>query len=316
MAESVARYIQNMAALAKIEIDYGTDAVPTGLANAVQMNDVTLTPLDGGEEERNLIKPFMGHQGVILVNNHVSLQGSIELAGSGTAGEPPAFGPVLRACGFHETIIEAAGDPVAVEYNPISSAFEAMSWYFNLDGVRHVFTGARGKVSLSLVPARIPRLTVEFKGLLGQITDSALPEADFDGFIDPLPVNKANTIMSLHGWAAIAESLSIDTAATITPRMLIGEESIKYSGRKPVGTAVVQATTLSVKNWFQIAQSHTKGPLHVQHGTVAGNIVEIDAPKVQIGRLSQGATDGISNYSLPLMLTPDAGNDELVLTFR
>lgn len=316
MAESVARYITNMAALAKIEPNYGVDAVPTGLANAVQMNDVSLTPLDGGEEERNLIKPFMGHQGVILVNNHVSLQGSIELAGSGAAGVVPAFGPVLRGCGFHETIVEAAGNPVAVEYNPVSAGFEALSWYFNLDGVLHVFTGARGKVSLSLVPARIPRLTVEFKGLLGQISDAALPAADYSDFIDPLPVNKANTTMALHGWSAIAESLSLDMASTITPRMLIGEESIKYSGRKPVGTAVVQAASLATKNWFQIAQSHTKGQLHVQHGTVAGNIVEIDAPKVQIGRLTQGATDGIANYSLPLMLTPEAGNDELVLTFR
>lgn len=316
MAESVARYIQNMAALAKIEADYGVNATPTGLANAIQMTDVTITPLDGGEEERNLIKPYMGHQGVILVSNHVSFKGSIELTGSGVAGTPPAFGPVLRACGFHETIVEEVGSPVAVEYNVISAAFEALSWYFNLDGVNHAFFGARGKPSLSLVPSRIPRIVVEFKGLMGPITDDALPACDYSDFIDPVPVNKANTTMMLHGWNAIAESLSIDVAATIVPRMLIGEESVKYTGRKAVGTAVVQATSLATKNWLQIAQAHTKGPLHVQHGTVAGNIVEIDAPKVQVGRLTQGATDGIVNYSLPLMLTPDAGNDELVLTFR
>ncbi|HTM77006.1 MAG TPA: hypothetical protein VL133_05205 [Devosia sp.] len=316
MTESVARYQQNLATLCKLEPDYGVDAVPTGLADAIQMTDVTITPLDGGEEERGLLKPYMGHQGVILVQNHVSFKGSFELAGSGEAGVPPACAPVLRAMGFHETIVEEASVPVAVEYNVISSAFEAATWYYNLDGVLHAFFGSRGTMSFSLVPARIPRIAVEFKGLMGPISDAALPEADYIGFIDPVPVNKVNTTMSLHGWSAIAESLSIDLGATITPRMLIGEESVKYSGRKTVGTAVVQATSLATKNWFQIAQAHTKGSLHVQHGTVAGNIVEIDAPKVQIGRLAQGTTDGIANYSMPLMLTPDAGNDELVLTFR
>lgn len=316
MTESAARYVANMAALCKLEPNYGEDAVPTGLANAIQMTEVTITPLDGGEEERGLLKPYMGHQGVILVQNHVSFKGSVELTGSGEAGVPPPIAPVLRAMGFHETIVEVAGAPVAVEYNVISSAFEAASWYYNLDTVLHAFFGSRGTMSLSLIPSKIPRIAVEFKGLMGPVSDAALPEADYTDFIEPLPVNKANTTMSLHGWSAIAESLSIDLGATITPRMLIGEESVKYSGRKAVGTTVVQATSLATKNWFQIAQAHTKGLLHVQHGTVAGNIVEIDAPKVQIGRLSQGATDGIANYSLPLMLTPDAGNDELVLTFR
>ena len=79
---------------------------------------------------------------------------------------------------------------------------------------------------------------------------------------------------------------------------------------------MVQATSLATKNWFGIAGAHTKGALHVQHGATDGNIVEIDAPKVQIGRPTQGGADNIANYTLPLMLTPDAGNDELVLTFR
>lgn len=316
MAESVARYISNLAVLAKIEADYGTDAAPTGSANAMQLLDVTLTPLDGSEEERNLIKPFMGNQGAILTQTHVSLQASVELCGSGTAGTAPAFGVLLRAAGFHETIVEEEGVAVSVEYNPVSSGFEAVSFYYNLDGVLHKFTGARGKASLSLVPSRIPRLTFDFKGLIGTISDTALPETDETAFIDPLPVSKINTSATLHGWSAIAESLAIDMGSTIIPRMLIGEESIKYSGRKPTGTAVVQAASLATVNWFSIAKAHTKDALHVQHGGTAGNIVEIDAPKVQIGRLTQGQTDGIANYSLPLMLVPDSGNDELILTFR
>lgn len=312
MGESTARYVANLAALFKLEADYGTDVVPTGAADAIQFNEVTVNPMAGGEVERGLLLPYMGHQGVILTGTYGTLQGQVELAGSGDPGTAPAFGSLLRACGMHETVTVDTD----VQYNPISRSFEAGSLYYNLDGVRHIFLGCRGTFSLSLTPAQIPRLSFNLSGLSGTISDTPLPTVDLTKFIDPVPVNKANTTMTLHGWASIAESLSLDLAASVEPRFLIGEESIKITGRKAVGTAVVQATSLAVKNWFAISKAHTKGALVAQHGTVAGNIVDIEAAKVQIGRVTQGATQGIANYSLPLMLTPDAGNDELLLTFR
>lgn len=312
MAESAARYVVNLAALFKLEPDYATNSVPTGAANALQFNDVTVNPMAGGEVERGLLLPYMGHQGVFLTGTHGTLQGSVELAGSGDPGLAPAYGSLLRACGMHETVTVDTD----VQYNPISRAFEAGSLYYNLDGVRHVLLGCRGTFSLALTPAEIPRITFNLTGLSGTITDVALPTVDLSKFIVPVPVNKANTTMTLHGWTAIAESLSLDLAGTVEPRFLIGDESIKVTGRKAVGTAVVQATLLATKDWFAIAKAHTKGAMAVQHGTAAGNIVDIAADGVQIGRVTQGATQGIANYSLPLMLTPVAGNDELLLTFR
>lgn len=312
MGESTARFVRNMAALAKIEADYGTDVVPTGAANAMQFNDVTVNPMAGGEVSRDLLLPYMGHHGVILTGTHGTLQGSVELAGAGAAGDVPAYGVLLRMCGMAEVITSLTD----VQYNPVSSAFEAGTIYYNLDGTRHILLGARGTFTLALTPSQIPRLVFNFTGLSGTIADAALPTIDLTAFIDPVPVNKANTTMSLFGWSAIAESISIDLAATVEPRMLIGEESIKITDRRATGTAVVQATTLAVKNWFSIASEHTKGALAVQHGTVAGNIVDIDAEGVQVGRVTQGATQGIANYSLPLMLTPVAGNDEFLLTIR
>lgn len=313
MAESTARYLANMATLVKIEgVSYGTDAVPTGLLNAVQFNDVTVDPMAGGEASRDLLLPYFGHQGVILTGTHGTLKGSVELAGAGAAGDVPGYDALLRACGMHQTVMAAT----SVQYNPISRSFESATIHYNLDGVRHVLLGCRGTFSFSLVPSQIPRFTFDFKGLSGTITDTALPTVDLDAFVDPIPVNKANTTMSLFGWSAIAESIGIDLAAAVEPRFLIGEESMKITGRKSTGTAVVQAASLATKDWFALAKNHTKGPLTVQHGTVAGNIIDIEADGVQLGRVTQGATQGIANYSLPLMLTPVAGNDEFILTVR
>ncbi|MBJ3783416.1 phage tail tube protein [Devosia sediminis] len=308
------RFINRLAFMAKIETTYGTDAVPTGAANAMQGTNVEITPLAGGEVSRELLFPYFGHQGVFLVQSHAIIAFDVELAGAGAAGTAPAWGVALRACGFDEVVTAAT----RVEYTPDATpaAPDAVSLYYNLDGTRHVLLGARGTMTMSLVPAQIPRMRFTLTGLLGTITDQALPATTTTAFKKPVPVNKANTTLSLHGSSLIAESLSIDVANQVEPRFLIGDESIRITGRQPTGTVVAEAKSMATKNWFQIAQDHTTGVLAAQHGTVAGNIIQLDAPAVQIGRPTQGQTQGIANYSLPLMLTPVIGNDELKITVR
>lgn len=306
------RYFRKMAVLAKLETVYATDPTPTGSADAMQLTDVSFEPLAGEDVSRDLITPYFGHQGVILVGTHGRLEGSVEIAGAGAAGDAPAYGPLLRACGLAETI--DAG--VDVVYEPVSDAHESAAIYFNLDGVRHILLGARGTVSLSFVPRQIPRFRFTLTGLLGTISDTALPTVDLTAFVTPVPVNKANTAMSLHGWTSIAESLAVDLGNSVEPRFLIGEESVEVVNRQSTGTAVVEARSLATKNWFDIAQARTRAALSLTHGTAAGNIVEIAAPAVEIGRPTMGQTQGIANYSLPLMLCPDDGDDELSITVR
>lgn len=302
---------KKLSALIKMETVYGTDTVPTGAANYIQLSDAAFTPLAGGEEARNLMQPFLGHQGVYLTGDYGQFNLAVEIAGAGALGTVPAFGPLLRSCGFAQTI--SAG--VDVQYDLIHDAFESSSLYYNSDGVKHVLLGMRGSVSLGFTPKRIPRFQFSLQGLLGTITDEALPVVDKSKWIDPVVVSKANTVMSLHGWTAIAESLNIDTGSQVVPRHLIGEESIEISDRAATGTAVVKAQSLATKDWFAIARAHTKGALSLTHGTVAGNTVAIDADAVQIGRPTEGQSDNIRNYSLPLMVT-SLGSEELKITVK
>lgn len=308
------RYVNRLALLAKIETTYGTDSAPTGAANAIQASNVEITPLAGSEAARDLVLPYFGHQGVILVQNHAMIAFDVELAGAGAAGTAPSWGPLIRACGFDEVITAAT----KVEYTPDTTPAtpDAASLYYNLDGVRHILLGARGNMSLSLVPSQIPRMRFTMTGLLGTISDQALPAVTLTGFKTPVPVSKANTTITLHALATIAESLSLDLGNKVETRFLIGDESVRITDRQTTGTAVVEAKLLATKDWFQISQAHTVGALAAQHGTVAGNIIDLAGPAVQIGRLTQGQTQGIANYSLPLMLKPSAGSDELKITAR
>lgn len=303
---------RKLAILAKIESSYGTDSVPTGGANAILATDARHTQLEGVEASRDLLLPYLGHQGVILTGLYSVLEFSVEIAGSGAAGTAPKWGPLMRACAMAEVI-----DPgVSVAYSPVSAGYEALSIYFNRDGIRSILLGARGNCSLELVSQAIPRFRFRFAGLLGTISDTALPATTLGGFVKPVPVNKANTTISLHGVAPGFERLALDLGNQVEPDLLVNTESIEMVDRQVTGTAVLRRVALATKDWPAIARAHTTGALAAVHGTAAGNIVEMGAGAVQIGRGQEGETRKIINGTLPLMALPTGGNDELTITVK
>ncbi|WEO73774.1 phage tail tube protein [Agrobacterium vitis] len=306
------KYARNKALLVKPETVYGTDVVPTGAANAIQASNFNFEPLLGTDVSRDLILPYMGHQGVILTGNYARVGFDVEVAGSGAAGTAPAWGVPMRACGMAE-VITAGAD---VKYTPISGGFESASIYFVNDGIKHVLLGARGTWKLDMQPNQIARFSFTLTGLLGTITDAANPAIDTTKFIKPVPVSKANTTFSLLGYAGACEAFSFDLAADIQPRLLINEESIEYTDRQMTGEATMATTSLATVDWFAKAQAHDIGVMAAQHGTVAGNIVQFDAARVQIGRTTYGETQKILNNKMPLMLLPTVGNDEFTITVK
>lgn len=301
-----------LAMLAKIENVYGTDPAPAA-ADAIIGKNVTFTPIEGEEVRRDLMLPYMGNQGSILTATYGRLEFDVEIAGSGAAGTAPKYGALLRAAGLAATV--TAG--VDVVYSIVEDAIESLGLYFISDKVRHIFVGGQCNIALNFVPKQIPTFKVSMMGLLGAVADvGVMPAVTMAGWTTPVPVSKANTTMSLHGWASVAESLSVDLGNTLTPRFLIGEERILISDRQSSGSAVVAAKSVAEIDWFAKARSSERGALSLVHGLTAGNIVEINAPAVQIGKPTQGQTDNIVNYTLPLMLCPLNGRDELTITVR
>ena len=81
---------------AKIESTYGTDPTPAG-TDAVLVRSLEVTPLQSDVVERELIRPYFGNFEQLLANQHVEITFEVELAGSGTAGTAPKWGPIFRA---------------------------------------------------------------------------------------------------------------------------------------------------------------------------------------------------------------------------
>lgn len=301
---------RNRLLLAKIEGTYGTSSSPAG-TDALKISELEVSPLEVELIDRELITPYFGNTQKVVSQRMVSLTFSCELAGSGTVGTAPKWGPVLRACGFAETIVAST----SVTYRPVSSGFESCTMDFRADGVRHLITGVRGTASLTFETGAIPKLQFEMMGLFNDPTDTALPSVTFSNQADPLVVNSENTSdVSVHGYAACLQSLELDLANEVIYRQLAGcERQVRLTDRKPEGTISVEAPSLASKNYFSAISSQTLGAVSFTHGSTAGNIVEFNAPSCNLGSPTYGDSDGVMLLELPFMPNPVTGNDEIEL---
>ena len=292
--------------LAEAEITYNVDPAPLG-TNAILVRNMTLSPLEAEFASRDLIRPYFGSSEQLLVGTHVKIDFEVELAGSGVAGTPPKWAPLIQACAFTET------DAVSTDtYTPNSTAAGSVTMYYNLDGVLHKITGARGDVSLDLTAKQIPVMKFAFTGLYGGVTDAAALTPDYSGFMQPKPVDTTWTPTgTLHGVSPVISALTIAMNNSVIYRKLIGAESVIITNRAPAGQITFEAGLVAVKDWWTTARNATLAALQVIHGTTAGNIIQIDAPKVQIGAPTYVDQDGIAMLQCDLTFTPNTGNDEI-----
>jgi hypothetical protein len=307
------RYIRKLSLLSKVETIYGADALPTGLLNAIRATDVTIELMAGGEEENDYLVPWFGHQGVTFTDEHVKMSFSCDLSGAGAAGNAPGYAALLLSANLAQTLTPG----VSAAYAPVSSGAPGLTAYYNLDGVRHIALGARSTVSLDFMKQRKPKLKFSMTGLLGSITDQAMPAPTFVNFQNAQKTSKATMpTFQIHGFTPAAESFSLDLGNVVNPRLLMNAESIELTDRKVMGSAVIEADSIAAKDWFSIARARTRGAFSLTHGTTAGNIIELTGSAVELGRPVQGQTDGRATYTIPLYFCPTNGNDEVNIILR
>ena len=305
---------RRQALLAKLETPYGVDSNPTGAADAIVVRNVQPTPIEVTREARELLRPFLGNSSDVIGARFSRLRFDVEVAGSGTAGTAPKYGPLLRACGMAQVV--NAG--VSVVYTPISSLPESVTLYLHLDGVLHKFVGARGSVSCRMQYRSAPLFSFDFTGFFVPVTDVPLPMATYSLQGVPLAFNKENTpTFALHGVAsAVVRSFSFDLANQVVYRNIINSEVVRIVDRKPTATFEIGAELMAIKNWFNVVANAELGSMNLVHGTVAGNTVQIAGPAVQLNGITTGDMEGDVMYTASAVLQPSAGNDEISITVR
>ncbi len=307
---------EKRAVIAKIEAAYGTDAAPTGAANAVVVKNLNWRPLEVAYASREgLALPYLGRRSSKTARKSIAIDFDVEAVGSGAAGTAPAYGALLRACGLSETINAA----VSVVYAPVSSAFESASIYANIDGMQQKAIGWRGSVAFVWRNEEIPVFRFRGVALYAAPSDQALPVLTLTGWQDPLPGNKTNTTpITLHGYACGLQEADLDLGNEIQHQSFPGgSEQVFLTSRRPSGRVVIERPTIAQKDYFALVDSGAVGSFSITHGVAAGNKVAVAAAQSRLTNPQFGDVRGIATLGLDLELAmSNAGNDEISITVQ
>ena len=317
------RYVRNTAILAKIETTVGTDAVPTGAANALLVSNLSINPLDETNVDRDLVRNYFGGSEQLVGTANISCSFDVELAGSGSLGVAAGWGPLVRACGFGETITATT----RVDYTPISTAFEAVTIYWYDDGVLHKLLGARGTFTVKAGLGDRPVLSFKFIGLNGGVTAAALPTTTLTAFQKPLVVTDTNTGDVTVGCTYSAGALSggtvypsrgieVDIGNNVNHVPLLGGESIEITGRTVTGSIQLDLTAAQEVTFMTSVTSNTTQGIGIQHGTTTGNIVILHGPAVQLINPSKAELNGKRLCGYDLRFVPTSGNDDFRICIK
>jgi hypothetical protein len=283
------RYIKKTVIAAALETTYGTDAEPTGAENAILVTDMSITPLDAQNIDRKVVRGGFGASEQLVGPASVKINYTVELAGSGTPGTPPAWGKLLRACSVKEEILES---PDRVEYTPVSEDQESVTKDYFDDGVLHKVLGAVGEFSLSAKAGEIPKLTFDWTGLDGGVSEASTI-GNYGAWKKPVPITKANVIDITLG-AAYADGAL--TGGTVYPSTgldmkagnqvqfdaLASQETTDVVDRESTGSIELQLSAAQEVALAEKVKKNETTSLAFTIGLVSGNKIIFVASDVQL----------------------------------
>lgn len=313
------RYIRNTVILAKVETTAGTDAVPTGAADAVLVSDMSIAPLDAQNIPRDLVRGYFGGSEHLVGPASIKCSFTVELAGSGAAATAPPWGDLLLACATAEASLTT---PNRVEYTPISSALKTLTIYWHDDGVLHKLLYAMGTVKLSAKAGQRPTLQFEFVGLDGGISAVANATPTLTAWKTPVPVTRANVVDITLGCSYAAGALSggtvypstgleLDFGNVVAYTPLLSSDRIDINQRELSGHVDLDLTAANEVSFMATVKANTTQGLGFTLGSAAGAKIIVFMPAVQLINPTKQEINGTRLVGYDLRVVPVSGNDEI-----
>ncbi len=314
----MSRSPRNTVILAKIEATPGVDAAPVGATDAILVSNQTINPLNATNIDRNILKGFFGGSEQLVGNAFVEASFDVEIAGSGTAGTAPAWGPLLRACGFAEAVTAVT----RVDYTPISTGLECLTIYYYDDGALHKLLMARGDASIKMGSGERPVFSMKFMGIDGGLTAVSNATPTLTAWKTPLAITDPNTGDLTFGCTYATGAL---TGGTTYPSKglqmalgnklahvpLLGGESIDITDHVMTGSCELDLTAAQEVTFMTGVKANTTQSIGLLHGTTAGYKILVHAPKVQLINPKKTEFNGRRLIGYDLRVLPSSGNDDL-----
>lgn len=314
------RTYRNVFLLGKIETTSGTDAVPTGAANAIlPTGDVKITAIEASQVPRNVVRGYFGSSGKLVGSTWMMAEFSVEKQGSGAAGTAPAWGVFLRAAGFAETVTAST----RVDYTPVSTAIETMSLYAYTDGLLFKFIGGVVDFGGSTVVNGIPSYSIKVYAPFLAPTAASNPTPTLTAWKDPSLVNDANTADLVLGGTYSAGAISGGTSYVsggvefamnnqVARTEMIGAKRVVLTDRAVSGTIkTLDLTAAQEVTLLGYIPAGTATSIGIVHGTVAGYKVLEFFPQARLLSHSYQNVDGVLLSDFGFDAPPSAGNDDM-----
>ncbi|MET3436327.1 hypothetical protein [Sphingomonas sp. 1185] len=302
----------------KKEATYATDAAPTGAANAALTRNFTTKPVVVDRIQRNLDRPVRGSSKDAPSNERQTYGYELELAGSGAAGTAPAWMEHLEACGMAAPVLTANTSAVQ-RFAAIGAALSSATAYHWHGTQKRIGLGGRGTFGWDFTAGQYPFIKVDMTALLpaaGAIGDAAPGAVAFDQWKDPLEVNTTNTDFLLGGFAANLRSFTGEANAEITPRNLVGANYINRGNHGLTCRVVAECPAIGAKDYFTTLRKGDEIPVQLDHGTVAGNIIQFKSDHLQITDIELSDENNVLMITITGKLNVGTTPDDLIITAK
>lgn len=316
----------NLVVTAALEATYGVDAAPAA-ADAMLLSNVRINPLRANNIPRDIVRGYHGASPQLVGTGFVEIEGTFELAGSGTATTPPKWGRLMQCMGFAQTVGAAS-----VDYTLISTygANSSVTVYYFLDGVRHILTGVRGSWELAMQVNGRPEMRCRLVGKYGGILATGNPTPDLSAFQAPIAVTDTNTSdlaigavtytgatgVIAGGTNYVGSGITLSSGNNVVFQPLLGEERVLITNREITGRIALDLSAADVVTFMTAVRANTITALGMTHGTAAGGIIGVYSPSFQRVDPSIADLDGVAMNEYAIRLVPTTGNDELRIVAR
>ena len=314
------RLIKKTVILAKVETTTGTDAVPTGAANAIKAFDMSVSALELTTVQVETLSSYFGGAMTLPGTSFMKCSFSVLLAGAGLAATAPAWGALMLACASSESTGLTA--PNRVEYLPATDTLKTCSIYYYDDGVVHKLLGCFGSPKLSAKAGDKAMLTFDFVGVDGGSTAAVNATAVFSAWKDPVAITAANvtdiklgctyaTGALTGGTAYNSNGLTLDWGNQVDFAPMLTTEEVVLSGRKIKGGYGVDLSAAQEVALKAAIKARTLQSMGFVIGKTSGNQIMLHAPAMVQTGYKTAELKGKRIFDVSFELDPVAGNDEL-----
>ena len=314
------RLIRKTVILAKVEATAGVDATPTGADNALQVADLSITPLDAQNVDLNYIRAYFGNSESLVGTASVKCSFTVMLAGAGDAATAPAWSALMLGCANAETA--GLTDPARVEWLPITDLLKTLTIYWYDDGVLHKLIGCFGNVKLSAKSGEAPKLMFDFIGVDGGVTAVANVAPTLTAWKTPVPITKANVTdinigctyaagALVGGTVYNSSGLTLDWGNQVSFAPLLTTENVVLTDRRATGAMSVELSAAQEVTFMGTVKANTNTGLGFIIGNTTGNKILLHMPAVQLVSPKKEDYEGQRLIGFDLRILPVAGNDEI-----